>query len=121
MENEAALGTPVAVRLEDPSRALVRSAAGASGTAASQESAPTTSVAQARGVAPQSKTARARAAGGLVAGEHAVVVLPGGKGVGRHERGGGGGRREEEELWVRQEVWSRAREGEQRRSTRAIL
>ena len=61
------------------------------------------SVAQARGVAPQSKTARARAAGGLIGGEHAGVELPCGEGVGRggseDERGGGVGRREEEELW----------------------
>ena len=62
------------------------------------------SVAQARGVAPQSKTARARAAAGLGAGEHAGVELPGGEGMGRgggeDERGGGGGvgRCEEEEL-----------------------
>lgn len=58
-------------------------------------------MAQARGVAPQSKTARARAAGGLVAGEHAGVELPGGEGVGRgggEDERGGVGRREEEEL-----------------------
>ena len=92
----------MAVRLEDPSRTLLRSAlsleaAGASGTdqarGLARERADDVGGAGKRGRAAVEE-ARARTAGGL-------VELPGGEGVGRgggEDERGGVGRREEEEL-----------------------
>ena len=115
LENETAVGTPVAARLEDPSRSLLRSAlsseaAGALGTAQPRVLAGERGNGNdVSGVGERGRRRGHRDDGGLVAGEHARVELPGGEGVGRGGDGDERGRGAfaaapwKRRRWVRQE------------------